>query len=143
VLYTKKDMQAACAAFVSAAKLASGNPAALNNAAYLLSKVMNDNAQAFEFASRAVVLAPAQPDYLDTLGYVLLQMGRLAEAEDALNKSVAAAPSTSALLHLAQVRAAQGNIGDARQILDRARARPADPDSTKDIEAFAETLKGK
>ena len=143
VLYTKQDLKGACAAFVSAAKMANNNPAALNNAAYLLSKVMNDNAQAFEFASRAVVLAPAQPDYLDTLGFVLLQLGRLTEAEDALNKSVAAAPSASALLHLAQVRAAQGNITDARQILDRARARPADPDSTKDIEAFAETLKGK
>jgi tetratricopeptide (TPR) repeat protein len=143
VLYGKGDLDGACTAFVRAAQLSNNNPAALNNAAYLLSKVRKDYPRAFELASRAVLLAPAQPDYLDTLGFVLLQMGRLADAEDALNKSVAASPTTSGLLHLAQVRAAQGNIGDARQILDRARARPADPDSTKDIEAFAETLKGK
>jgi tetratricopeptide (TPR) repeat protein len=143
VLYGRGDLEGACTAFVRAAQLANNNPAALNNAAYLLTKVRKDYSQAFELATRAVLLAPAQADYLDTLGFVLLQMGRLADAEDALNKSVAASPSTSGLLHLAQVRAAQGNIGDARQILDRARARPADPDSTKDIEAFAETLKGK
>ena len=143
VLYGRGDMEGACTAFVSAAQLSNSNPAALNNAAYLLTKVRKDYARAFEFATRAVLLAPAQPDYLDTLGFVLLQMGRLTDAEDALNKSVAVSPTTSGLLHLAQVRAAQGNIGDARQILDRARARPADPDSTKDIEAFAETLKGK
>ncbi len=143
VLYVKPDMEGACEAYVRAAQLSNKNPAALNNAAYLLSKVKKDYARAFELASRAVLYAPTQPDYLDTLGFILLQTGRLAEAEDALNKSVAASPTTSGLLHLAQVRAAQGNIGDARQILDRARARPGDADSTKEIEAFAETLKGK
>jgi tetratricopeptide (TPR) repeat protein len=143
VLFGKGDMKAACDSFERAAEIAQRNAAALNNAAYLLVKVKNDTSKAFELASRAVQLAPAQPDYLDTLGYILLKSGKLAEAEDVLNKSVAVAPTASALLHLAEVRAGQGNVGDARQLLDRARAKSPDADTAKDIEEFTASLKGK
>jgi tetratricopeptide (TPR) repeat protein len=143
VLYASGDVAGACDAFVQAATLSPRNAAALNNAAYLLVKSKNDTAKAFEYATQAVTLAPAQADYLDTLGYVLLKMGRMADADDVLGKSVAVSPTASGLLHLAQVKAAQGNVGDARQLLDRARARPGDDDSKKSIEEFAETLKGK
>jgi Flp pilus assembly protein TadD len=142
-LYGKGDLPAATDAFVAAATISPRNAAALNNAAYLVAKVKGDNAKAFEFASKAVVLAPAQPDYLDTLGYVLMRSGRIAEAEDALNKSVAVSPTASALMHLAQLRAAQGNYGEARQIVDRAKTRPADPDTAKELQDFAASLQGK
>jgi hypothetical protein len=56
---------------------------------------------------------------------------------------VAVAPTASALLHLAQVRAGQGNVGDARQLLDRARAKTPDADTGKEIEEFSASLKGK
>jgi len=143
VLYARGDLQAACESFEKAADMSQRNAAALNNAAYLLVKVKNDTARSFELASRAVQLAPAQPDYLDTLGYILFKSGKLAEAEDVLNKSVAVAPTASALLHLAQVRAGQGNVGDARQLLDRARAKTPDADTGKEIEEFSASLKGK
>ena len=143
VLYARGDLKAACDSFEAAADIAQRNAAALNNAAYLLVKVKNDTAKAFEFASLAVQLAPAQPDYLDTLGYILLKSGKLQEAEDVLNKSVAVAPTASALLHLAQVRAGQGNVGDARQLLDRARAKSPDADTAKEIDEFTASLKGK
>lgn len=142
-LYAKGDLPAAADAFVVAATISPRNAAALNNAAYLVAKVKGDNAKAFELASKAIVLAPAQPDYLDTLGFVLLKSGRLAEAEDALNKSVAVSPTASALLHLAQLRAAQGNVGEARQIVERAKTRPADPDTAKELQEFAASLQGK
>ena len=142
-LYGKGDLPAATDAFVAAATISPRNAAALNNAAYLVAKVKGDNAKAFELASKAVVLAPAQPDYLDTLGYVLMRSGRLAEAEDALNKSVAVSPTASALMHLAQLRAAQGNFGEARQIVDRAKTRPADPDTAKELQEFAASIQGK
>jgi len=142
-LYGKGDSPAAADAFAEAATLAPGSAPALNNAAYLLTRTKKDPAKAMDFAARAVLLAPAQPDYLDTLGYVLLNAGKLAEAEDALAKSIAASPSASSLLHLAQVRAAQGNFTEARQVLDRARAQPSDPETKKDIDDFASTLQGK
>jgi tetratricopeptide (TPR) repeat protein len=143
VLYSRGDLKGACDAFETAAGIAQRNAAALNNAAYLLVKVKNDTAKAFELASLAVQLAPAQADYLDTLGYVLFKSGKLADAEDVLNKSVAVAPTASALMHLAQVRAGQGNVGDARQLLDRARAKSPDADTAKEIEEITASLKGK
>ena len=143
VLYGRGDLPTACDAFVRSVELNSGNPASLNNAAYLLARVKGDNAKAFELASSAVQIAPGQPDYLDTLGYVLLRSGRLPEAEDALSKSVATAPTPSALLHLAQVRAEQGNMGECRQLLERARQRQPDPETKREIDAFEESIKGK
>ena len=143
VLYSRGDLKGACDAFETAAGIAQRNAAALNNAAYLLVKVKNDTAKAFELASLAVQLAPAQADYLDTLGYVLFKSGKLADAEDVLNKSVAVAPTASALMHLAQVRAGQGNVGDARQLLDRARAKSPDADTAKEIEEITASLKEK
>jgi len=142
-LYGKGDNSAAADAFVEAATLAPGSAEALNNAAYLLTRTKRDPAKAMDFAARAVLLEPAQPDYLDTFGYVLLNAGKLAEAEDALAKSIAASPSANSLLHLAQLRAVQGNFTEARQVLDRARARPSDPETKKDIDDFASTLQGK
>ena len=60
-----------------------------------------------------------------------------------LNKSVAVAPTASALMHLAQVRAGLGNVGDARQLLERARAKSPDADTAKEIEELTASLKGK
>jgi tetratricopeptide (TPR) repeat protein len=142
-LYGKGQLDAATDAFVEAARTTPRSAPALNNAAYLLARVKGDNAKAFELASSAVQIAPGQPDYLDTLGYVLLRSGRLPEAEDALSKSVATAPTPSALLHLAQVRAEQGNMGECRQLIERARQRQPDPETKREIDAFEESIKGK
>jgi tetratricopeptide (TPR) repeat protein len=143
VLYGRGDLAAACDAFVRSAELNPGNPAALNNAAYLLVSSKGDTTKSFEYASKAVLLAPQNPDYLDTLGFVLLKLNRLAEAEDALSKSVAASPTAAALFHLAQVKLAQGDRAASRQALDRAIAAGPPPDLKKEIDAFAATLADK
>jgi Tfp pilus assembly protein PilF len=139
-LFTKGDPQSAVDAFAEAAKLAPTNAGALNNAAFLLAKVKADYPQALEMAKRAVELAPGQPDFLDTLGYVELKAGKLAEADDFLTKSVAASPTASGLAHLAQVRIAQGKPGDAQVLLDRARAKATDDDTKKEIEEIAKSI---
>jgi tetratricopeptide (TPR) repeat protein len=143
VLYGRGDLTAACDAFARSVELNAGNPASLNNAAYLLVTVKGDTTKSFEYATKAVLLAPQNPDYLDTLGLVLLKLNRLAEAEDALNKSVAAAPTASALFHLAQVKQAQGDRAAARQALERAIAGNPPPDLKKEIDAFSATLADK
>jgi len=143
VLYGRGDLPAACDAFVRSVELNAGNPAALNNAAYLLVTVKGDTTKSFEYATKAVLLAPQNPDYLDTLGLALLKLNRLPEAEDALNKSIAAAPTPSALFHLAQVKQAQGDRAAARQALERANAGSPPPDLKKEIDAFAATLADK
>jgi tetratricopeptide (TPR) repeat protein len=143
VLYGRGELSAACDAFIRSVELNTGNPAALNNAAYLLVTERNETTKSFEYATKAVSLAPQNPDYLDTLGLVLLKLNRLTEAEDALNKSVAAAPTASALFHLAQVKQAQGDRSAARQALDRANAAGPAADLKKEIDAFAATLADK
>jgi tetratricopeptide (TPR) repeat protein len=143
VLYGRNDLPAACDAFVRSVELNSGNPAALNNAAYLLVTLKGDTTKSYEYATKAVLLAPQNSDYLDTLGLVLLKLNRLPEAEDALTKSVAASVTPSALLHLAQVKQAQGDRTAARQALDRASAASPPPDLKKEIDAFAATLADK
>jgi tetratricopeptide (TPR) repeat protein len=143
VLYGRGELPAACDAFVRSVELNAGNPAALNNAAYLLVTEKGDTTKSFEYATKAVLLAPQNPDYLDTLGLVLFKLNRLPEAEDALSKSIATAPTPSALFHLAQVKRAQGDRAAARQALDRASAGSPPPDLKKEIDAFAATLADK
>jgi tetratricopeptide (TPR) repeat protein len=143
VLYGRGDLSGASDAFVRSVELNGGNPAALNNAAYLLVTLKGETTKSFEYATKAVTLAPQNPDYLDTLGLVLLKLNRLAEAEDALTKSIAATPTSSALFHLAQVKEAQGDRTAARQALERANAGNPSPDLKKEIDAFAATLADK
>jgi tetratricopeptide (TPR) repeat protein len=144
VLYGKGDVAGACDAFERAAKLSGRNAAALNNAAYLLSTHKKDHRTAFEYASRAVQLAPSQPDYLDTLGYVLIQLSRFDDAVDALEKSVALQPSATAFLHLAQARAGQGKVPEARRAIEQANALgQAPPDVKKQIDELSASLAGK
>lgn len=143
VLYGRGELPSACDAFVRSVELNSGNPAALNNAAYLLVTLKGETTKSFEYASKAVLLAPQNPDYLDTLGLILLKLNRLPEAEDALNRSIAAATTPSANLHLAQVKLAQGDRAAARQALDRAIGGNPPPDLKKEIDAFAATLADK
>jgi tetratricopeptide (TPR) repeat protein len=144
LLYAKGDAVAACDAFERAAKLSGRNASALNNAAYLLSTVKKDHRQALEYASRAVQLAPSQPDYLDTLGYVFIQLGRMDDAVDALEKSVAVQPTSTALIHLGQARAGQGKFAEARRAAQQAKDLGAiPPDAQKELDALNASLEGK
>ena len=143
VLYGRGELPSACDAFVRSVELNSGNPAALNNAAYLLVTLRGETTKSFEYASKAVLLVPQNPDYLDTLGLILLKLNRLPEAEDALNRSIAAGSTPSANLHLAQVKLAQGDRAAARQALDRAIGGNPSPDLKKEIDAFVPSLADK
>ena len=143
VLYARGDAAGACDAFVRSVDLNRLNPAALNNAAYLLVTVRGETSKSLEYATEAVRMAPQVPDYLDTLGLVLLRTNRLAEADDALRKSIAILPTPSALLHLAQVREARGDRAGARQALNDATAASPPPDVKKEIDAFAATIADK
>jgi tetratricopeptide (TPR) repeat protein len=106
--------------------------------------VKKDHQQALEYASRAVQLAPSQPDYLDTLGYVFTQLGRMDDAADALEKSVAIQPTATALIHLGQARAGQGKFAEARRAAQQAKDLGAiPPDAQKELDALNASLEGK
>jgi predicted Zn-dependent protease len=139
-LFAKGDAAGAIDAFTGSSALSPRNAGAANNSAYLLSKVKGDHAGALEYARRAVMLEPGNPDFLDTLGYVEFRLGKLPEAEDTLSKSVAVAPTASGLLHLAQVKSARGKAADASALLDRARAKATTDEQKQEIEEAAKAL---
>ncbi|MFO0963901.1 MAG: hypothetical protein U0625_13490 [Phycisphaerales bacterium] len=142
-LYGKGDLAGACDAFERAAELVPTNPAALNNAAYLLIKVKNDPAKALPLAEKAVTIAPAQAEYLDTLGLAQLKSGKAQQAEETLGRAMSMGESASAAMHLAQAKAALGKTSEAQQAIDRARRLATDPDTKKEVEETASNLSRK
>ncbi len=71
------------------------NPRVLNNAAYYFVASGQRYAEAEALIRRALTIEPAQPRYLDTLGYLLLQSRRFPEAVEPLERAYARADSLS------------------------------------------------
>lgn len=145
-LYTKGDAKAAVEAFRAAADLEPRNANALNNAAYIMAEQNADLAKALDYAERAVAVAPETPQFLDSLGFVLLKQAAAGDAkayqraEDALKRSLIMQETAPALLHLGMVQSATGRATEARRSLERAKQLPnTAPDIAKQID---EALKG-
>ena len=94
----------------------------LNNYAYSLAERNEQLDTALEFALRAVELDPANPSFLDTLGWVYYQMREFEEAREWIEKSVEAG-STSAAVHehLGDVLLELGDVEKARASFESAR----------------------
>jgi Tfp pilus assembly protein PilF len=94
---------------------------ALNNLAWLFSS--NNIAMAESMARRAYAIAPDNAAVADTLGWVLVQAGKFAEARDTLAKAVAALPEDRTVrYHYATALQRAGDEDAARQNLERAPA---------------------
>ncbi len=107
------------------------NPSAANNLAYYLAESGGDLAEAETWARKAARDDP-QPDYLDTLGFVLLKRGKWSEAESALNRALEKAPGKLViLLHLGMARAGGGSTDQARTAFNSVIQRSQDPELTR------------
>jgi tetratricopeptide (TPR) repeat protein len=95
-----------------------------NNLAYTLSKHLNRHDEALPLAEAAVAADSGSPNTLDTLGSIQLAVGRLTEAEATLTKAltVAAQPreQVPVLLHLSEVKLAQGDRQKAEDFFEQA-----------------------
>jgi Tfp pilus assembly protein PilF len=103
-------------------KVAQGNPdsaQASNNLAYLLVEYGNQPDEALKYAERAVQLAPEDPAYSDTLGWILYRKGVYASAVPYLERASAhqAADSVIWKYHLAMAYAKAGEIDRGRATL--------------------------
>jgi Flp pilus assembly protein TadD len=101
-----------------------------NNLAYSLALEGRDLEEALRLARQAVAAEPRSPSFLDTLGWVLFRLGRVAEAEEPLEQALAlSGPVDEAEIrgHLGALRQAQGRLDDAR--LHYGRALELDPDN--------------
>jgi len=108
---------AAIAGYEAALKLDAENPVALNNLAYAL--FQRGDARAQSLAERAHRAAPETPQFLDTLGWILLKTGSAQDALQHLRKASEAAP-TDALIHYhyAAALAANDRKDEAIAVLD-------------------------
>lgn len=77
------------------------NAVALNNLAYLLSENGDQTQEALEDAQRAVELDPKNPEFVDTLGWVLFHRGVYAGAVTHLERAVSLKSTALRQYHLA------------------------------------------
>lgn len=91
------------------------NAVALNNLAMLIAESKPDEALAL--AERGAALRPQDPAYLDTLGFVLLELGQTERAREVLAKAHAATPDPSIAYRYATALAAIGDAAQARSVL--------------------------
>ncbi|QTD55682.1 tetratricopeptide repeat protein [Parasphingorhabdus cellanae] len=99
------------------------NAIIMNNSA-LVQLELGNEAQAVKFARAAAALTPDDPNVLDTLGWTLLQSGQdKAEALKLLRQASARAPGNLEIRwHLANALAANGQAGEAKQLISGLKA---------------------
>jgi Tfp pilus assembly protein PilF len=92
----------------------------LNNLAYELAEFGNQPDEALKYAQRAVELAPGNPSYSDTLGWILYGKGLYAPAIQYLEMAAAKPGNVVWKYHLAMAYAKAGQAARGRTTLDAA-----------------------
>jgi tetratricopeptide (TPR) repeat protein len=125
------------------------NAAVLNYYGYMLADRNIRLDEALSMIQRAVKEEPNNGAYLDSLGWAYFKQGKLAEAEENLQKAAAkSAHDPTVLGHLAEVYMKMGQTERAAALMERAlsewqRALPADYEADKvtELDAQLRTLK--
>ena len=97
------------------------NAQALNALGYTLADLTDRYDQAYGLIKRALLLSPENFYILDSMGWILYRLGRLAESEDYLRRSIRIKFDPVAAAHLVEVLWNKGNRREARKILSKAR----------------------
>lgn len=114
-------IEAAAQAYRRAIRIDPSLALAFNNLAWLAATEGKNLSQAEQWARRAVTLAPNQPTFRDTLGWVYRAQGRLGDAEKTLAAAAKMAPQSSEIhYHLGRVYLDLGDKQKARQALEHA-----------------------
>ena len=96
---------------------------ALNSLGYLFAERGERLDEAVELLKRALAIEPANPSYLDSLGWAYFQQGRLELAEPPLSQAAADLPRSSAVQdHLGDLRFRQQRYAEAAAAWERALA---------------------
>ena len=97
------------------------NANAMNSLSYMLADRNVRLPDAVELAQRAVKIDPANPAYLDTLGWALFKSGKTEEADAALSRAAGALLGSSVIqLHHGDVLAGRGKTTEAIAAWERA-----------------------
>lgn len=138
--YLDGDCAGAVASFERSISGGVENPQTLNNLAFILADCLSDPTRAIPYIERAIRLSPNTAEYLDTYGFALWKAGRMADAEEALLRSLRVRPTALANYHLAEVLASNGNAAAARSTLQRALQLGPDEKTRQAIERLSRAL---
>lgn len=96
------------------------NPTALNNLGYYLAERGERLEEALQLTQRAVNIAPTNGSFLDSLGWVYYQMGRVDEAQRFLEQALLNQPNDGAIHeHVGDLYKKQGRLDQARRSWQR------------------------
>jgi Tfp pilus assembly protein PilF len=117
---TRGDHAAATEQFRKVVAAEPNNVQALNNLAYLLSEYGKKPDDALKYAEKAVELAPDNPEFADTIGWILFRKGLYSSAVKQLERSAARQGSPLWQYHLAMAYAKNGELVRGRAVLEAA-----------------------
>lgn len=113
--------QQAIETYESLLRLRPDDAPAMNNLAYLYWETGMHLERALKLAQDALKWMPDQPEILDTLGCIHLDLGAITTAEKYLAEAFRASPENSVFrLHVAMLRKRQGRLKEARQEIEKA-----------------------
>lgn len=117
---THGNPQAALKEYRQVLDLDPNHASALNNTAYLLVEVNNQTDEALKYAEKAHELEPQNPNYSDTLGWILYRRGLYSMAVKHLEAAAARKENVVWQYHLAMAYAKAGQLARARTSLEQA-----------------------
>lgn len=103
------------------------NATALNALGYILTDRTDRHEEAYDLIHRALALEPGEPAILDSMGWVLYNLGRTEEALPYLEQAYEAYPDQEVAAHLGEVHWQLGNHQQARSVWQEGLEQ--DPDS--------------
>ncbi|WP_273429659.1 tetratricopeptide repeat protein [Chitinibacter tainanensis] len=98
----------------------------LNALGYILANRTDRLVEADTYLGQAIAMQPDNPVILDSLGWLRFKQGKVAEAQQLLERAYRQMPDAEVAAHLAEVLAQQGDIARAKALLDEALARQPD-----------------
>ncbi|WP_138431320.1 tetratricopeptide repeat protein [Fodinibius saliphilus] len=102
--------------YEQALKIEPNSPGLLNNYAYYLSLQKKNLQKAEKMAKKAIQLAPKNPSYLDTIGWVYYQKGEFPKAEKYIRAALETGEASAEVMeHMGDVLKELGDISEARQ----------------------------
>jgi Tfp pilus assembly protein PilF len=117
------------------------NAQALNNFAYLLADLGNQPDEALKYAEKALQIAPDNPQYADTVGWILYQKGLYSAAVQQLERTGSQNGPAIWKYHLAMAYAKAGDIKRGRAVLNSAPKSNPDMPEAKAAKELLEPLR--
>ena len=108
---------------------------ALNSLAYMLAERGGSLTEAVDLVQRALKIEPANPSFLDSLGWAFFKQGRIDLADAPLSQAAEKLPASAAVQdHLGDLRYAQQRWADAAAAFERALAGDVEAADRRKIE---------